>query len=1630
LTNGTVSDLAAPLTSSSIATDVIYGRTGVLYALSDNGLHVINLTVTPHAELTAQYVPAEGYPYDEKSGDLSSDKNTLYFVTGTCCSGYNSLNKYDVSAGLTKPALLKQTHLFGTGYMSGLRLHLIDDASVLLTTGAVYNTSNLTPKAKNSQTLSPAVNLPSRSFYVTLHNNDGVVADQLYFYDSVSSHQLSALSTGVVGTPGAIAATSNGNTIFVSSTGGMAKFAIGGTPPGAPVALPASQHQYHDLAIDLPRNRVYGTDASGRIDVIDMGTAAVVASYLLPAGANPRGIDLSPNGAELAVALRGLEKLLFIDPVNGATIAEVTPQLDDSIYYDNLPFDLIYGKTGRLYSSGNPGSGGIDYIHVIDTSTHTWLAKSPYPNTIRTDTEFVLNQSKTYLYANQTFSPNNIYIFNVQTDVVTELYKGPHGPVSAPEFTIVPDGSKIFTSTGQVWDSILQSQLGSLQGAPGKLIKYAPNQNLIILAAATGNGDILKFISPADYHLIGTYTPSPAGTIHEMEAAPDGSRLVININNGIKVINLDASVPSSLSVVSGSNQTAAPLTSFPLPFKAKLTNYLGQTLSGKTVTFTAPASGASGKFANTQTNLSTAVTDANGIATSATFTANNLGGGYTVAATVSGLAGSASFQLFNGTPKVKTFTANNSYNLPGSLLCDQNQPNCTNGSNLHADAAHKYTLGTYNLYAIQHKRNSIDNQNMVLLSTVHYGQGYANAFWNGTQMVYGDGYGFPLADDVVAHELTHGVTEHESQLFYYYQSGAINESFSDLWGEYYDQTNGLGNDSTGAKWQMGEDVSGLGAIRYMDHPEYFGDPDRITSYYYYTGEGDNGGVHSNSGVNNKAVFLMVDGGNFNGKTITGLGWTKTAAIYYEVNSKLLSSGADYADLYYALQKACTNLIGQKGITAGDCAEVKDAVDAVEMNKQPVPNFNIDAPVCDGNSVPKIILADDLEAGTANWTFQNGNYLRWQRDSSYFGPYAQSGLHSLYADDYPGTITDAKAKLKPVTLPANAYLHFAQAYHFESYSSYYYDGGVLEYTTNNGATWIDAGPLLQFNGYKGAIYNGAGNPLSGRNAFVGASHGYIGTRVNLASLAGKTVSFRWRMGLDVYASALGWWVDNVKIYTCTPPPGAFNKINPSNGVTGVGLNPALTWSNSAFASSYQYCYDTINDNKCNRTWLTVTDPFVGITNIGTNTTYYWQVRAINSVGTREADNQSWSSFSTTSTIPAGNARIETLIGTTQYGAYTLGSGQSLRESYSGGNNGPAKIYSTNNIPLLGAERVIYKVNGANTSYSELMGLPGGALDTTYWLPWYNNVDLDSQLRFANVSGSTATVDVTIGGQPVAGSPFTLLPGESTRQSFTGISDGPVKIQSNVNIVATERVIYKVNNVNTSFSEMMALPEGQLDTDYWLPYYNNVDLDTQLRFANVSDTEATVDVTIGGQPVAGSPFTLLPGESTRQSFTGISDGPVHIHSNVNIVASERLIFKVNNTPTSFTEMMALPANQLSNTYWLPWYNNVDLDSQLRFANAGVADTTVHIYVGGTEIGTGFNLPVGASSRVSFPNVSNGPVQLVSDQPIVASERVIYKVNNVNTSFSEMMGLPDAARSPIYWFPWYNNVDLDTQLRFGVP
>jgi len=160
----------------------------------------------------------------------------------------------------------------------------------------------------------------------------------------------------------------------------------------------------------------------------------------------------------------------------------------------------------------------------------------------------------------------------------------------------------------------------------------------------------------------------------------------------------------------------------------------------------------------------------------------------------------------------------------------------------------------------------------------------------------------------------------------------------------------------------------------MADPTIYGDPDKMTSSYYYLGTADNAGVHQNAGVGNKAMYLLTDGGSFNGYTITGLGLAKVAAIYYDVQTKYLVSGSDYQDLGDALYFACRNMIGRTPynstiITNNDCQQVYNATHAVEMHLPPHNmGLYLDLPYCEnGVTTPVDVLFNEtFDGGLTNW----------------------------------------------------------------------------------------------------------------------------------------------------------------------------------------------------------------------------------------------------------------------------------------------------------------------------------------------------------------------------------------------------------------------------------------------------------------------------------------------------------------------------------------------------------------------------------------------------------------------------------------------------------------------------------------
>ncbi len=495
-----------------------------------------------------------------------------------------------------------------------------------------------------------------------------------------------------------------------------------------------------------------------------------------------------------------------------------------------------------------------------------------------------------------------------------------------------------------------------------------------------------------------------------------------------------------------------------------------------------------------------------------------------------------------------------------------------------ADTDNAYDLSglTYDYYNAQHGRDSFDNSGATLFSTVHYCDAescpgdYANAFWNGLRMVYGNG--FASADDVVAHELTHAVTERTANLFYRRQSGALNESFSDIFGETVDLLNdtGIDDDAPGSRWAMGEDLSaalpGQAPIRNMMDPTLYGDPGRVgDAGRFWCSTSDGGGVHSNSGVPNHAFALMVDGGTYNGRTITGIGLAKAGKVQYRALTTYLTSGATFADDYAALVQSCSDLIGTAGITASDCTQVQMALDAVELN-QPLPcSGAVPAPpLCPTNAAPSATpFLDTFESGSGNWQTTSTTLDQWAVDSGW----ARTGQFSMFGPDYGDSssvpsdpdISDHRVIMtNAVAVPAGGYLYFDHAFDFDQDSGFiFFDGGVLEYSTD-GSTWHDAGGLVDAGqAYGGTLESDYGNPIGGRSAFVGSSFGYTGTRLNLSSLSGQNVRFRWRIGTDDLFGGDGWSIDNVRLYQCSGGVNTTNLVR--NGGFGSGTTNWLTFS---------------------------------------------------------------------------------------------------------------------------------------------------------------------------------------------------------------------------------------------------------------------------------------------------------------------------------------------------------------------------------------------------------------------------------------------------------------------------------------
>ena len=232
-----------------------------------------------------------------------------------------------------------------------------------------------------------------------------------------------------------------------------------------------------------------------------------------------------------------------------------------------------------------------------------------------------------------------------------------------------------------------------------------------------------------------------------------------------------------------------------------------------------------------------------------------------------------------------------------------------------ATDAHWGAEMTYDYFKVQHNRNSFDNNGAKILSYIHYSSNYNNAFWNGSYMTYGDGNGTtftPLTGiDVCGHEIAHAVTTYSANLVYSYESGALNESFSDVFGNSIEAWARPGK----WNWRIGEDITpSKNGIRSMLNPNLFSHPKFYKGVSWYFGAGDNGGVHYNSGVQNYWYYLIANGATGNNEkgwafSIDSLGLEKAGKIAYRNLTVYLTKNSQYADARTYSIMAATDLYG-------------------------------------------------------------------------------------------------------------------------------------------------------------------------------------------------------------------------------------------------------------------------------------------------------------------------------------------------------------------------------------------------------------------------------------------------------------------------------------------------------------------------------------------------------------------------------------------------------------------------------------------------------------------------------------------------------------------------------------------------
>jgi bacillolysin len=333
---------------------------------------------------------------------------------------------------------------------------------------------------------------------------------------------------------------------------------------------------------------------------------------------------------------------------------------------------------------------------------------------------------------------------------------------------------------------------------------------------------------------------------------------------------------------------------------------------------------------------------------------------------------------------------------------------------------------TYDYYWLTHNRNSIDNGGFKLLSYVHYGVNYNNAFWDGQRMTYGDGNGTtftPLTGlDVCGHEVSHGLCSNTGNLTYSYESGALNEGNSDIFGTCIENYGRPSN----WDWKIGSEITPSGnGIRSMQFPKVapYNDPNTYLGTYWYTGTGDNGGVHTNSGVYNYWFYLLTAGGTgtndiASSYTVNSIGMLNAAKIAFRALTIYYVPSTNFANARLLTIQAAKDLFGA---CSNEVIQTTNAWHAVGVGAAYAPaaiNPNFNSASTSYCNLPASVSFNNTTANGVSYIWDFGDNSSTSTATNAVHTYTANGTYTVTLTA-TGCLSNTASIVQPAYITVNA-----------------------------------------------------------------------------------------------------------------------------------------------------------------------------------------------------------------------------------------------------------------------------------------------------------------------------------------------------------------------------------------------------------------------------------------------------------------------------------------------------------------------------------------------------------------------------------------------------------------------------------